>query len=221
MKNGDKMTRFWIILLAVATTMVMALPAAAKGKPDQRSPDPTPTVYEATIETLSEEGIATACGEPLQVTRTDTRGGDVTHFESEGARLEIQAFGLAFEGESLAGCSGADVWPEYFRITLDGDQVAMLWIFDVTIEETIVVHPKSGKERTEEIRTDFRMGGPYDERGDFAAWGHAVDENGVITIGGTGAFNFVQYDSGRDPLFLPLENGSPTFELQITLTPLP
>jgi hypothetical protein len=97
----------------------------------------------------------------------------------------------------------------------------MLWIFDVAIEESIVVHRKSGKTRTETSRTDFRMGGPYDDGGDFAAWGHAVDGNGVITTGGAGTFNFVQYDSGRDPLFLPLENGSPTFELRITLAPLP
>ncbi len=91
----------------------------------------------------------------------------------------------------------------------------MLWIFDVAIEESIVVHPKSGK-----IRTDFRMAGPY-VGDDFAAWGHALDENGVITTGGTGTFSFAQFESGRDPLFLPLENGSPTFELQITLIPQP
>ncbi len=84
----------------------------------------------------------------------------------------------------------------------------------------MLVHPKSRKTRTEESRTDFRMGGTY-EGDDFAAWGHEVDEDGVITTGGTGTFNFVQYESGGDPLFLPLENGSPTFELQITLIPQP
>ncbi|MBW2712091.1 MAG: hypothetical protein JRC58_09385, partial [Deltaproteobacteria bacterium] len=28
---------------------------------------------------------------------------------------------------------------------------------------------------------------------------NAVDENGVITTGGTGTFSFVQFESGRDP----------------------
>lgn len=210
------MKRFAIILLAVATALVMALPATAK-KPAP-GPEP-PATYLAEIVYTEGNGIGTTCATGLiEVTRIDERGGRVIHFESEGATLQIDADGLAFGGESIEGCDGTAAFPEYFRITLDGDEVAMLWIFDVEVTQEPVVL-RNGKVRYQEVRTDFRMGGPYDG-GDFAAWGHSED-NGTITTGGTGTFSFVQYDSSRDPLFVPLTNGTPVFSLEITLTPAP
>ncbi len=216
--KGDKMRRFWIVLLIVATAMMMALPATAK-KPPTPDPEPTtPTTYIATIERVNANGIESTCPESVAVTRTDARRGAVTHFESEGAQLNIQAEGLAFEDEPIGECAGDEVWREYFRITFDGDKVAMLWIFDVGIEETIVDIGKKGKTRTEETRTDFRMGGPYDSE-EFAVWEtDGLDTDGVITTGGVGTFVFVRDDSSGTSI---LDNGLQTFELEITLTPTP
>jgi hypothetical protein len=126
-------------------------------------------------------------------------------------------------GGLIDGCHGATVFPEYLRVTLDGDQVVMLWIFHVSVEQTseeIVL--KNGKVRVveSEVRTDFRMGGPYDGD-DFAAWGHQISTDGVITTSGTGTFAFVHYEAGGDPMFIELENWLHEFELQIVLTPIP
>lgn len=233
------MKRFAIILLAIATALVMALPAAAK-KPVNPEPEPEPepaATYMAEIVMLSTNGVETTCTEldeatgnwvevPLILTRTDTAGGRVTHFESTGAALRL-AIGMAALSD---GCHGEVVvplpepWsdgyfplPEYFRITLDGEQVAMLWIFDVTFDEN------------GDFRKDFRMGGPYkttiSKNGkittDFAEWGHDIDlENGVIVTTGTGTFDFVRYEAGGDPMFADLENGSQEFTLELTLTPI-
>jgi hypothetical protein len=217
-RKGDEMKRFAIILLAVTTALVMALPATAE-KPPKPDPAPElPTTYTVEIEFGETGGIATTCGDPITVTRSDARRGATTHFESEGARLSVQAEGLEFEGESIGGCRGSGEYPEYFRITFDGDQVAMLWIFDVGETEKPVVL-KNGKVRYQRVRTDFRMGGPYDGD-DFAPWGHEVDAKGVITTSGTATFAFVQYDSGRDPGFVELTNWLQNFELEITLTPI-
>ena len=212
------MKRFAIILLAVATALVMALPATAK-KPVEPEPDPEPaTTYMAEIEMLSSTGIETICVGSIEVTRSDEPQGAITHFESEGARLAVSAEGLEFEELPIDGCQGSGEYPEYFRITFDGDQVAMLWIFDVDVTEKPVVL-RNGKVRYQEVRTDFRMGGPYDDD-DFAPWGHEVDAEGVITTGGTGTFAFVQYDSGRDPLFVELTTDwLQDFTLNITLIP--
>lgn len=211
------MKRFAIILLAVATALVMALPATAK-KPPKPEPEPEPAAtYEMTIEMLSGTGIATTCSGVIEVERNDERRGDVTHFESTGAELDIQAAGLAFDGTSMDGCHGDTVFPEYFRITFDGEQVAMLWIFDVGETELVTTHPKKDP-RTEMVRSDFRMGGPY-VGDDFATWGHDVGADGVITTGGTGTFAFVQYVAGRDPAFVELTEWLQDFTLNITLTP--
>lgn len=216
------MRRFGIILLAVATALVMALPATAKKPVNPPDPEPEPAAtYELTIEMLSEPGdtgIATTCSGAIEVERNDERRGDVTHFESTGAELDIQAAGLAFDGTPIDGCHGDTVFPEYFRVTLDGDQVAMLWIFDVGETELVTTHPKKGP-LTEMVRTDFRMGGPYDGD-DFATWRHDVGADGVITTGGTGTFAFVQYVAGRDPAFVELTEWLQDFTLNITLTPV-
>jgi hypothetical protein len=217
-RKGDEMKRFTIILLTVATALVMALPATAK-KPVKPKPDTEPAAtYEMTIEALDLEGIETTCVGPITVTRSDGRGGAVTHFQSEGVKLEVQTDGLKFEGQSIDGCRGSGEYPEYFRITFDGGQVAMLWIFDVGETELVTTHPKKGP-RTEMVRTDFRMGGPYHDD-DFAAWGHHVDADGVITTGGTGTFCFVRYEQGGDPMFTELDNWCQEFALQITLAPI-
>jgi hypothetical protein len=212
--------RSCIILLAVATVMVMALPATAK-KPPKPTPEPS-TTYTATIEKIGAEGIETTCPAgsigSIEVTRTGDRRGRVTHFESGGAELQIEADRLAFDGDLIDGCHGATVFPEYFRITFDGDQVAMLWIFDVGETELVTTHPKKGP-RTEMVRTDFRMGGPY-AGDDFATWGHDVGDDGVITTDGTGTFAFVQYVAGRDPGFVELTDWLQVFTLKITLTPV-
>lgn len=223
MRKGDEMKRFAIILLAVATALAMALPATAK-KPVNPEPEPEPAAtYMAEIAMLGTTGVETTCVGSIEVTRTDERQGAVTHFESTGARLDINAPGLAWDSMPIEGCLGTVKSPEYFRITFDGDnpevaQVAMLWIFDVDVVEKPVVL-KNGKVRYERTRTDFRMGGPY-EGDDFAAWGYS-EENGTITTTGTDTFVFVQYDSSRDPLMERLDNGGvQTFNLEITLTPV-
>ena len=109
--------------------------------------------------------------------------------------------------------------PEYFRITLDGDQVAMLWVFDVTFDEN------------GDYRKDFRMGGPYEDvtnpkngkiTTDFVTWTPCetvTDEDGAICFVAAGTFNFVRYEAGGDPMFTDLENGSQDFALEITLDP--
>ncbi|MEN8235883.1 MAG: hypothetical protein ABFR89_13285 [Actinomycetota bacterium] len=194
------MKRFGILLLVVGTAMVMALPAGAK------KPVP-PAPYSAEITFTGANGVATDCSGPIDVMRTDAPGG-VTHYESTGAELRITA-----EGLTLEECHGSVQYPEYFRITFDGPEIAMLWIFDVEVVDKPVTF-KNGKVRIKEVRTDFRMGGPYDGD-DFAEW--TVGDEGVITAAGT--FSFVQYDSSRDPLFVSLENGLQEFDLAITLTP--
>lgn len=220
--------RTWIILLVVATAMAMALPATAK-KPVK--PDPAAT-YKAEIVMLSTDGVDTTCVGAIEVTRTDARGGAVTHYESTRAELGIHATSLAFEDDEIDGCHGAFVPPddegrvfppEYFRITLDGNQVAMLWIFDVTFDEN------------GDYRKDFRMGGPYEYEDvtnpkngkittDFATWTPCEtvtdeDEDGAICFVAAGTFNFVRYEAGGDPMFTDLENGSQDFALEITLDP--
>ena len=218
--------RTWIILLVVATAMAIALPATAE-KPVK--PEPAAT-YKAEIVMLSTDGVDTTCVGAIEVTRTEARGGAATHYESTGAELGILATSLAFEDDEIDGCHGAFVPPddegrvfppEYFRITLDGDQVAMLWIFDVTFDE-------NGN-----YRKDFRMGGPYEDvtnpqngkiTTDFATWTPCEtvtdeDEDGAICFVAAGTFNFVRYEAGGDPMFTDLENGSQDFALEITLDP--
>lgn len=213
------MKRAAIILLAAATVMAMALPATAK-KPPKPTPEPEPpATYDVTITMTGEDGVETTCGVKTEMERTESRPGGVTHFQSTGAVLDIQATGLAFDDAPIEGCHGAAVVPEYFRITLDGDQVAVLWIFDVVVEQTSEeVVLKNGKVRIvdSETRTDLRMGGPYNGD-DFAEWGHDVSSDGVVTTSGTGTFTFVQYDASRDPQFVPV--GHRTFTLTITLDP--
>ncbi|MEA3409489.1 MAG: hypothetical protein U9Q95_03980 [Candidatus Eisenbacteria bacterium] len=220
------MRRFAIILLAVATALMMALPATAK-KPVKPDPEPEPAaMYLATIEIVDPNidddvpgyGVATVCADAIEMTRTDARGGSVIHFESEGAMLSINAADLALDGAAITGCHGAEVFPEYFRVTFDGEEVAMLWIFDVGQAELEKTHPVKGT-TTEIVRTDLRMGGPY-VGDDFAAWGHG-EEGGVFTTGGEGTFAFVEYVAGRDPLFVELSGSPVVFNLQITLTPKP
>lgn len=214
------------MLLVVATAMAMALPATAE-KPVK--PEPAAT-YMAEIVMLSTDGVDTTCVGAIEVTRTDARGGAATHYESTGAELGILATSLAFEDDEIDGCHGAFVPPddegrvfppEYFRITLDGDQVAMLWIFDVTFDEN------------GDYRKDFRMGGPYEDMTnpkngkittDFATWTPCEtvtdeDEDGAICFVAAGTFNFVRYEAGGDPVFTDLENGSQDFALEITLDP--
>lgn len=207
------MRRIGFILLVIATSMVMALPAVAK-KPEKPSES---TTYLATIEMLGDTGVATTstCGGPIEVVRTDARRGAVTHFQAGGARLDVSA-GV---GGLDDGCHGAlEVVPEYFRITFDGDQIAILWIFDVETHTEEVEH-RNGKIRIETSRTDFRMGGPY-VNGEFAAL--KIIDNlpdavaGTITIEATGTFVFVQYDANG---FADLDNGTQEFHLLITLTP--
>jgi hypothetical protein len=146
------------------------------------------------------------------------------------AELEIRAPDLASGDDVIDGCHGAFVRPddegrvfppEYFRITLDGDQVAMLWIFDVTFE------PNG------DYREDFRMGGPDEDvtnprngntTTDFAKWTSCDpvtddDEGGGICFEAAGTFDFVRYEAGGDPMFIDLENGSHHFALEITLDP--
>jgi hypothetical protein len=225
-----------IILPAVATAMAMALPATAK-QPVKPVPEPEPAAtYTAEIVMLGTSGVATTCGGAIEVTRTDARGGAVTHYESTGAELEIRATDLAFGDDVIDGCHGTFVPPddegrmsppfppeyfEYFRITLDGDQVAMLWIFDVTFDEN------------GEYRKDFRMGGPYQDvtnpkngkiTTDFATWTSCdpdtnEDEDGAICFVAAGTFTFVRYEAGGDPMFTDLDNGSQDFTLEITLDP--
>ena len=218
--------RMWIILLVVATAIAMALPATAR-KPAK--PEPAAT-YMAEIVKLSTNGVDTTCVGAIEVTRTDARGGAVAHYESTGAELGIHATSLAFEDDVIDGCHGAVIPPddegrvfppEYFRITLDGDQVAMLWIFDVTFDEN------------GDYRKDFRMGGPYEDvtnpkngkiTTDFATWTPCEtdtdeDEDGAICFVAGGTFNFVRYEAGGDPMFTDLENGSQDFALEITLNP--
>ena len=210
--------RSFLILLAVATVMVMALPATAK-KPPTTPPTPEPpTTYAVTITMTNGSGIETTCdGSTIEMERTDARGGQVKHFEAFGAKLDIHAGDLALGDESIGGCHGAVVFPEYFRITLDGSQVAMLWIFDVGETELEETHPVKGT-TTEIVRTDLRMGGPYDGD-DFATWGYFENDDGVFTTAGVGTFSFVQYVAGRDPMFTDLRNGSQDFALEITLDP--
>ena len=222
--------RTWIILLAVATAMAMALPATAK-KPVKPDPEPEPVAtYMAEIVALSTNGVDTTCVGAIEVTRTDARGGAATHYESTGAELKIHAPALAFGDDVLDGCHGEFIPaddegsvfpPEYLRITLDGDQVAMLWIFDVTFDEN------------GDYRKDFRMGGPYENvtnpkngkiTTDFATWTPCEtvtdeDEDGAICFVAAGTFNFVRYEAGGDPMFTDLENGSQDFALEITLNP--
>ena len=216
------MRRFWIMLLAVALALVIALPAGAgkpdkPDKPEKPTPEP-PTTYAVTITMTNGSGIETTCdGSTIEMERTDARGGRVKHFEAFGAKLDIHAGDLALGDESIGGCHGAVVFPEYFRITLDGSQVAMLWIFDVGETELEETHPVKGT-TTEIVRTDLRMGGPYDGD-DFATWGYFENDEGVFTTAGVGMFSFVQYVAGRDPMFTDLKNGLQDFALEITLDP--
>jgi hypothetical protein len=225
------MRRFGVVLLAVATLMAWSVPATAKGKPPK--PLEAPTQYTVEITFQSNDGLATTCAETVEVTRTDGDRGRVSHYQSEGATLSVEADGLNGNGYHLdTGCHGSHVAPEYFRITLedaleeDGSaaiSVAMLWIFDVEVIETIT--PKNGRQKTETIRTDFRMGGPYED-GDFALWNPptitTTDGREVIKLHGTGLFSFVHFQSGGhqeidgDPLFV--EVGTRTFTLDVTLT---
>jgi hypothetical protein len=220
-RKGDEMKRFTIILLAVATALVMALPATAK-KPVKPDPEPEPAMtYTAEITFTSDDGISTTCDASIPVVRTDESRGAVSHFESTGAELNVQAAELAFEGVGVSGCLGSHVYPEYFRVTLDGDQVAMLWIFDVEFDAN------------GDYRTDFRMGGPYAEvvnpkNGkttiDFAKWTECPDgtfNDGDTCLEAAGTFIFVRYEAGGDPMFTDLENGSQEFALRINLTPIP
>ena len=222
------MRRFWIVSMAIAVALAMAAPVAAKR--------PTEATYTVDIAVGGDgEGISTTClnGQGnllvLEANRRDERRGRVSHFESQGATLSIDTAppALVWEGAEVVGCSGTLATPEYFRITLHDDgSVAMLWIFDVAVDETTVTL-KNGKVKTETSRTDLRMGGPYTASGDFAtAIGWDDDpaweaEDGSITFTVTGAFSFVHYESGADPLFVELDN-SPRpgdFTLEVKLTP--
>lgn len=71
--------RFWIVLLAVAMTIVVALPAAAKGKPDK--PDRRgPTLFEVTFEFLGD-------GAGFSTTTGCTTAGVITMEAGPGGRL--------------------------------------------------------------------------------------------------------------------------------------
>lgn len=226
MRKGDEMKRFAIILLAVATAMVMALPATAK--------KPVPTVeYDAEITLIGSEGIAT-CGEPVRVVH------DGIHFETwEGTNLEVTAGNLAWGDAIISGCHGPGLVelydidggltdqsvtrqpaPGYFRITLESDgSVAMLWIFDVYQSEQIVKELKKRTLWDITERTDFRMGGPYDENGDFAqAVPIACEAGEDICFTVTGQFNFVHFERGADPLFRHLTNGTRDFTFDVAFT---
>ncbi len=225
MKRWTSMRRSTILLVVTAMALAVGLPAEAK-KP---SPPAEPSIYTATISFESESGIATTCLDAdqspliLEMTRTDGDKG-VSHFESGGARLDITG-DLAWGDEQISGCHGELAPPEYFRITLEDDgTVAMLWIFDVeTIERAITL--KNGRTKTETVRTDFRMGGPYVDDDFTKAIGWDEREqgweaaDGSISFSVDGSFAFVQFDNGRDPLFLELTNWLQQYTLTITLTP--
>jgi len=205
----------------------MALPATAK--------KPVPTVeYDAEITLDGSEGIATTCGGPVRVVH------DGIHFESfEGTDLAVTAGDLAWEEALISGCQGPGLveWydidgvltdrsvtrqpaPGYFRITLENDgSVAMLWIFDVYQSEQIVKELKKRTLWDITERTDFRMGGPYDENGDFAQAIPETCENGEdICFTVTGQFNFVHFERGADPLFRDVTNGTRMFSFDVAFT---
>ncbi len=227
------MKRFAIILLAVATAMVMALPATAK-KPVE--PEPVPSEYDVEIVVVGDEGIATAepCGGSARVVR------DGAHFQSwDGVELDVSAPGLEWDDTSITGCHGLGLVefydidgvltessateqpaPGYFRITLEDDgSVAMLWIFDVYQSEQIVKELKRRTLWDITERTDFRMGGPYDENGDFAqAVPIACEAGEDICFTVTGQFNFVHFERGADPLFRHLTDGTRDFTFDVAFT---
>jgi len=205
------------IAATVATILMLVAPAASAGKPSAAQ-----EIYVADITFVSESGIATTCVDAeqkpvvLELVRTDERKG-ATHFESlAGAQLAITG-NLAWESEVVAGCRGNLAYPEYFRITLEDDgAVAMLWIFDVEETEQIVTL-KNGRTKVETVRTDLRMGGPYD--GDVFATTDIPETNGELTFTASGTFNFVHYSSDSEPMMVNLVNSPRQFELVVTLTP--
>ena len=182
---------------------------------------------------------------PLILTRNDEPSGLVSHFETfDGVELQVSGDGLAWGEAVISGCHGPGLLqlydidgaltdssvtrqpaPGYFRITLENDgSVAMLWIFDVYQREQIIKEFKKKTLWDITERTDFRMGGPYDENGDFVSgvWEDGVweDSGGVINFTVTGQFNFVHFTRGGDPLFENLAKGTRFFTLDITLTPV-
>lgn len=124
------MKRFAIVLLAVATALVMALPATAK-KPVR--PEPVPLEYDVEIVivvvdddgivvvdddgilVVGDDGIATAdpCGGSARVVR------DGANFQSwDGAELYVSAPGLEWDRTTIAGCHGRGL-TESFDISGD------------------------------------------------------------------------------------------------------
>lgn len=195
--------------------LLLAVPAALAKRPIET------TSYTVDITLVGENGVATNCvdegGDPLiwEVARTDERKG-ITHFESYvGAPLAITG-NLEWEGNPVEGCHGNLLYPECFRITLEDDgTVAMLWIFDVEETEQIITL-KNRRTRAETVRTDLRMGGPYD--GDVFAATDISEANGELTFTASGTFSFVNYSSDGEPMMVNLVNSPQHFELVVTLT---
>lgn len=238
------MRRIAIGLVVFATAMAMTLPATAAKPP---KPPKTPDYSYYTLEITSSE-LSSTCGTPI-VVRQDGPHFEWFYNEGdtelpEDMELHLATPGLSWNSEPVSGCQNAgavetlllngDVESSpangYFRITLEDDgTVAILWIFDIYEQYEEVEVQKNRKRTTVKLvltepRTDYRMGGPYvvDEYGDpiaeFAV-GQWSEEDGVITGTVEGAFSFVHYESGGDPLFTLLTNAVHEFGIHFTLTP--
>jgi hypothetical protein len=147
------MKRFWIMLLAVALALVIALPAGA-GKPEKPDkpgkPSPDPVFYHVTLNRTGAEGLGLCDGVPLVMTDID----GALLADGTGAtsvpRLYLHAHiawsrtgPVPISGDEFDGCHGgalqgseSDV-PSYFIIHTDrsGYVSNVLWAFDVYVEE--------------------------------------------------------------------------------------
>jgi hypothetical protein len=235
------MKRFFAALTAIALGVAIATPATAAVDCGRKPDHPTcqtgaeDSAY-YTLQIASDE-LGTTCETDVIVQRNGI------HFEwyydsddealPDDIALNLAAEGLAWEGESVAGCRSAGLVETYFldgsvetspprgyfRITLeDDDTVAMLWIFDIYERYDEVQQNKKRTSLEHTTRTDFRMGGPYVD-GEFATgeWVTGSDGSIIGTVAGT--FNFVRFERGGDPLFTDLTNGDHHFAIDFKLTP--
>lgn len=235
------MRRLGIALVTLTVVLVIATPATAKVDCDLRPDHPTcqageedPGYYN--LEIVSDE-LSTTCDTDVIVRRNGI------HFEwyydpddevlPDDIALNLAAPDLAWDGESVTGCRSAGLVethfldgtmetsppPGYFRITLEDDgTIAMLWIFDIYERYDEVQQNKKRTRMEITERTDFRMGGPYED-GDFALGEWTNEGDGTITGTVFGTFTFVRFERGGDPLFTELTNWSHDFGIEFALTP--
>jgi hypothetical protein len=221
--------RTWIILLAVALALVIALPAGA-GKPDKpdkpEKPTPDLVFYDVTLDRTGAEGLGLCAEEPegpLVMVDIDgalladgTGGTSVPRLDLR-AEVPWRRSYPAISGEKFVGCHGGPLLdsesnvPSYFIIHTDrsGDLSNVLWAFDVYVKEGT-----KGRNKTAGVPKEyFRLWGAEDVSFlDASGDGCLLSPTDAVTCYVSGSFEVWHY--------YPIEQiGDADFMFTMTIEP--